>query len=75
MYPYPQSLAVHAYIAHPCRLHGFKVVATGRGENHFGSQKTSKAGAYLCSFPKLLQTHSVHQILYYKSRFIQQLKL
>lgn len=30
---------------------------------------------YLCSFPKLLQIHWVHHILYYKSGFIQQLKL
>lgn len=30
---------------------------------------------YLCSFPKLLQIHRVHRILYYKSGFVQQLKL
>lgn len=29
----------------------------------------------ICSFSKLLQTHSVHQILYYKSGFIPQMKL
>lgn len=59
MYPHPQSLDIHAYIAHPCRLHGCRMVTTGIWENHFGSQKTNKTDAYLCSFPKLLQTQSL----------------